>query len=241
MNTLKTMKTRMLSRTGSAIALLVAATMMLGTAGCGGVRGRWRGGPPAESGFLRDYSQLAHVDGYPAALVYINPSANWSSYDAVFIDSVTLWHDGKTAKVSEKDQQMLTDYFYKALADKIGERYRVAKGPGQGVLRLRAALTAAKGANVPLKAITTIIPQLRAATTLVGLGADIAVTVGEAIVEAEITDSISGVRLTAVVDERVGKKAVYQLKKWSDVKAACEYWAERAVSFLARQGVRPKA
>jgi hypothetical protein len=135
---------------------------------------------------------------------------------------------------------MLTDFFYAALLDELSKKFTIAKTPGPGVLRLRAALTQAKGAKVAMKAITTVVPQLRVLTTVVGVGADVAVTVGGATAEMEVTDSITGERLAAAVDERVGKKAFTQLKKWSDVKAACEFWAEGVTQFLTRQGVVSK-
>ena len=112
---------------------------------------------------------------------------------------------------------------------------------GPSVLRLRAALTQAKGANVPLKTITTIVPQLRMATMVGGLAADTAVTVGSATVEAEVLDSITHERLIAVVDQRAGNKTLgTMLKKWGDVEKACEYWAEQAKVALLRIGVRRK-
>jgi hypothetical protein len=135
---------------------------------------------------------------------------------------------------------MLTDFLYKALRDELSEHFQIADGPGAGVLQFRAALTEAKGANVPLKAITTIIPQLKLASTLVGVSADIVVTVGEATLEAEILDSMTKVRLAAAVDQRAGKKWYSQLKTWSDVKVACEYWAKSLRELLVREGVRKK-
>ena len=58
-------------------------------------------------------------------------------------------------------------------------------------------------------------------------------------VEVEITDSVTGTRLAAAVDERAGTKAYRAgLKEWSHVKRAYEYWAERIRERLAelRQG-----
>ena len=40
------------------------------------------------SGFLDDYSQMKEGEGDEAQLIYINPSADFSSYDKVMIDSV---------------------------------------------------------------------------------------------------------------------------------------------------------
>ena len=109
------------------------------------------------------------------------------------------------------------------------------------MLQFRAALTEAKGANVPLKAITTIVPQLKLVTTLVGSAADMVVTVGEATVEAEVLDSMTKERLAAAVDQQAGKKWYTQLKTWSDVKPACEHWAKALRERLIQEGVRKKA
>jgi hypothetical protein len=109
------------------------------------------------------------------------------------------------------------------------------------VLQFRAALTEAKGANVPLKTITTVVPQLKLASMAVGMGADIVTTVGEATLEAEVLDSMTKERLGAIVDQRAGKKWYTQLKTWSDVKSACEHWAKALRERLIQEGVRKKA
>ena len=206
---------------------------------CGGVRGRR--GTQMKSGFLGNYSELKHREGYDAQLLYINPNVQWSRYDAVQIDSVTLWATRETAKLTAQEKQLLSAYLYRALHEEISLDFQIVDHPGPSVLRLRAALTTAKGANVPMKAITTIVPQLRLLTTVVGVSADMVVTVGNATVEMELTDSVTGQRLAAAVDERAGKKAFSQLKKWSDVEAACGFWGERVRRFLLRQGVRRTA
>ena len=219
------------------IVALVAFTLT--AVACAGTRGRRSA--PKESGFLRDYSQLSEREGAAAKLSYINPRAQWSSYDAIWIESVSMWANSETSKVTPEDRQMLTDFFYKALHDELSKDFRIADGPGPGVLQFRAALTQAKGANVPLKAITTIVPQLKLASMAVGTGADIVVTVGEATVEAEVLDSMTKERLAAAVDQQAGKKWYTQLKTWSDVKSACEHWSNALRERLIQEGVRKKA
>jgi hypothetical protein len=82
--------------------------------------------------------------------------------------------------------------------------------------------------------VTTTIPQLKLLGTAVGLSADTALTVGKARTEAEITDSLTGYRLLAGVDERVGGRAFRGvLNEWSDVQEAFEFWAERLRERLA--------
>jgi hypothetical protein len=185
------------------------------------------------SGFLGDYSQFEEGEGDQAQLVYINPNAKFSAYDGIMIDSVTLWHDSETSELSEEDQQMLTDFFYQSLHEALGKDFQVVDSPGPRVMRLRAALTEAKGARVVMNSVTSIVPQFRLLSSLLGRATDTAPWVGKATAEVEITDSMTGTRLVAGVDQRTGTKAVRGgLKTWSHVKAVCDYWSERIATRL---------
>jgi hypothetical protein len=81
--------------------------------GCAATRARR--GEPEKSGFLGDYSQLQKSKEYPAALVYESPGAQWSQYDSVELDSVSLWASRSTKKLSDKDKQSLTDMLFTKL------------------------------------------------------------------------------------------------------------------------------
>lgn len=205
---------------------------------------RARRNVPAPRGFLGDYSQLRKTEGYDFQLVYINPEARWSDYDAVEIDSVTLWAGEGTVRLSPEEQQMLTDLLFTAMHEELSTHFKVVNEPGLGVLRIRLALTQAKGTSfVPLRAVTTLLPQALVIGTVVGLSLDTATTVGSATVEAEIEDPITGVRLAAAVDERVGVKSLLSanmFRTWGDVHDAAHFWAKRTVRFLAREGVQRK-
>lgn len=179
-------------------------------------------------GFLRDYSQLRQGEGKEAQLVYVDEGASWKSYDSVMLDSVTIWYDTKTEDLSAEDRKTLTDLFYQALHDQLSQDYRMVERPGPGTLRVRAAITEAKGARVVGNTITTVIPQARMLSTLTGMATNTQAFVGKAAIEGEITDSMSGRRLAAVVDERAGGKTLRGLGgKWKDVDNAFRYWAER--------------
>ncbi len=217
------------SRTFLAIACVAAAAML---AACATTR-QSRGIGEA-SGFLGNYSDLREGKGDESQLIYINPSVDWARYNAILIDSVTLWRDQKTDDVSQEDQQRLTDYFYAALHESLSKDYEIVDRPGPNVLRLRAAITEAKGSRVVMDTITSIVPQLRLLTTIGGMAAGSSVLVGKVGAEAEVTDSVSGVRLLAGLDERQGTKAIRGgIKKWSDVKLAFDFWAERMQKRLA--------
>jgi hypothetical protein len=185
-------------------------------------------------GFLRDYSQIRKGQSGEAQLVYIDEGAAWDSYDSILIDSVTIWYSKKTQDLSAEDRQALTDLFYQALYDQLSQDYHIAERPGPGTLRLRAAITQAKGASVVGNTVTTVVPQARLLSTLVGTATDAQVFVGAAAIEGEITDSLSGRRLAAIVDERAGGKSLSGLGgKWKDVDNAFQYWAERLRTRLA--------
>jgi len=207
---------------------------------CAGVRGRHTALP--RLGVLRDYTDLKQREGYDAELIYIDPDTQWWQYDAVHLESVTMWVDGSTGTLTPEERQALTDFFYKALYDKLAAaNFRLVDRAGPGVVTFRAALTQAKTAVVPLQTATTAVPRVNIISSLAGTGADVVATVGEAGVEAELLDSLGHNRIAAVVDQGAGKKWVTQLKTWSDVKSACDFWAERFVRFLERQGVQRAA
>lgn len=219
---------------------MIAGALVAGLAlsiGCAPLRQRREAVEP--SGFLRDYSQLQKNDQYPAYLVYINPMANWSRYNAIMIDSVSLW--ATADKLSLEDRQMITGMMYNALFDTLGKNFTIVTAPGLNVLRLRAAITEAQGSKVALNVVSSVIPQLRLLTTVGGMAADTSVLVGEASAEAEILDSVTGIRLAAGVDRQTGTKAIIRgnkFSKWGDVQEACNLWADHVDKFLVKNGVR---
>lgn len=221
------------------LASVVAVVLIVN--GCAATRERR--GKPEESGFLGDYSQLQKNKDYPAALVYVNPAAQWSRFNMIDLDSVTMWADQETNRLSDKDKQMLTDTMFTKLYEQLDKYFVVTNSAGPTTLRLRVALTEAKGAKVALRVVTTVVPQMRLLGAVVGLAADTATMVGTATVEMEVLDSITEQRLAAAVDERSGTKVLFAKRTfttWGDVEAAAEYWAKRVAWQLARHGVQRK-
>lgn len=205
----------------------VGACLVLLLSACAG--SRQPRGEVQESGFLGSYADLKPGKKGEAKLLYIDPDADWSRYRAIHLDSVTLWpgKDGSLASLSHEDQQMLANLLYKTTYEALAHDFQMVDQPGPGVLRIRAALTEAKSTNVPLNAVATVVPQIRLLGTAVGLAANTAATVGKARVEVEVQDSLSGRRLAAAVDERVGQRSLRAFGKWSQVEAAFDHWAQR--------------
>ena len=212
---------------------------------CAASRGRRRGEAP-ESGFLRDYSQLESSKDWPAREVYFNPNAQWSRYKSIQIDTVTLWANKDTDKLSAEDQQMLTDTLYTALHEELSQYFEISDHAGPDTIRLRAALTQSKGAKTALRGISSIHPGTLLLGSAVGLSLDTANSVGTATLEVELLDAATNERLAACVDQRAGTKAWFLIApkrtftKWGDVKAIDSYWAKRAAIVLLKKGVPPK-
>ncbi len=212
---------------------------------CSATRGRRKGEVP-QSGFLRDYSQLEKLEDWPAREAYFNPNAQWSRYDSIHIDSVTLWADKSIDKLSAEDQQMLTDTLYMALHEELSLYFNISDHPGPNTLRLRAALTQGKGAKAVMRSLTSIHPGTLLLGAAAGLSLDTANSVGSATLEAELLDSATNERLAAMVDQRAGTKVFFLIApkrtftKWGDVKAIDSYWAKRAVIVLLKKGVPAK-
>src|SRR5271155_3927335 len=70
---------------------------------------------PAISGFFGDSYTLLHPgQAGQAAMVYVNPNAQWSQYNKIMLEPVEFW-DSPDTSISPTDQHELTAYFYNQL------------------------------------------------------------------------------------------------------------------------------
>jgi hypothetical protein len=190
-----------------------------------------------ESGFLSDYSILEKGGNDQAQLRYVDERADFPRYQAVRVESVTLWSGPELSKLDPKDKQVLVDHAYTALVTALGKSFRIAEAPGADTLRLRAAITEATGSAVAPDVVATVIPQVRLISMLAGRTVDSAVTVGEATGEVEITDSVTGEVVAAGVDRRIGQRSLRGVfSKWDDVEQAWNVWAEQIRMRLVERG-----
>jgi Protein of unknown function (DUF3313) len=230
----------MAARLREPLVLVMALTVLIGA--CTATRAR-RGAPEA-AGFLGDYSNLQNNPQYPAALVYVKPNVQWGKYSAIQLESAGLYGTDQTKALSPEDQERLAGMLYNTMTQELEKYFTVVKSPAPNTLRVRMALTQAQGSQVALRTVTTVVPQLRMASTATGLASDTAATVGAATAEMEAQDSVSGERVAAAVDARAGTKALFagrSYEKWGDVQAAIDYWSKRVAWQLSRQGVQLKA
>lgn len=198
---------------------------------------------PPPTGFLgNDYSLLtppAEGSDQKAMLRYVNPSANWGSYNKIMIAPVTFWA-ADDSKVSAADQQALCNYAYNVFVKDLGKNFAIVDQPGPGVLKLSAGLTDATSAVPVLRSVSVIVPQARALSLIKMAATGTYAFVGSAQGALKLNDSVSGQLLAAAVDKRVGGTSVTNVVvfQWGDAEHAIDYWAELTDQRLVSFGVQ---
>jgi hypothetical protein len=193
------------------------------------------------SGFLSDYSQLQKRGGDTAMLSYIDPKADFRAYDKIMIDPIRAYAKDKNsgiAKMSKEDQKHLLNYFDAALREQLKTDYTLVNQPGPGVLRLRIAVTEASSSKVILDTASSIIPFGAAASAAKAVVTGKHLSVGEIGAECEGVDSLTGKRLFAAVDARVGQKWTLKFdkfNKWHTAEDAFDFWATQLKTRLASE------
>jgi hypothetical protein len=213
-------------------SIILSILLPLLAGGCGSTRSS--GVPIEESGFLANYSLLHETDstifgdtGPRPKRRYVNPDANWKSYDKIVVDPVILFRSEDVE--SPQGAQELLNYFCAELREELGRDYEVVQSPGSRTLRFTVAFTRFGKRNVTLDKFSTYVPFSRAIAEVEGLIRGKPSFVGYAQVEAKFTDAETGELLLAAMDKRVGGKTFKDFDSWSDVRAAMDYWAQLVV------------
>jgi Protein of unknown function (DUF3313) len=202
------------------------------------------GGPPpaAVTGFLGpDAAKLAPGPKGGAALIWVNPNAQWSSYTKIQLMPVEFWA-AADSKVSPEDQKVLTTYFYNALQTNLAKSFTVVDKPGPGVLTLHVALMDATTATPGLRTISVVVPQARILNTAQSLATDSYAFVGSAEAEMKVTDSVTNEMLAEAVDKQAGGMGLKGAAsfQWGDAQNAMDYWAQKIPQrMLELQGKSP--
>ncbi len=195
-----------------------------------------RTGLAKPSGFLGDYSRLSGGGEEQAALVYIEPGADFARYHSVLVEPVVAWKggDSQLQDVPREELFGLVNHLDAALREQLAIPFKVVERPGPGVLRLRTAITEARASPVVLDIASTVLPPARLLSAAKKLATGTEAFVGRAAIEVEILDGLTGERLVAAVDERAGTKTLSgAARTWGDVEAAFDDWARVIAQRLA--------
>jgi len=186
-------------------------------------------------GFLRDSSMLEKGRKDEALLIYTKKGVDFATYKQIMLDPVTVWLGANTdlRDMPAEQRQQLADYLYQAIRKQLERNFKVVDSPGRGILHLRVAIVDAKASNAALDTISAVVPVGIIISNVKRLTNGTHLFVGRVAIEAELRDSVSGERLAAAVDQRVGQKRLRGVtQSWDDVFKACDYWAERIAQRL---------
>jgi hypothetical protein len=191
-----------------------------------------------KSGFLGEelYEKMKPGDpskGEVAALRWVDPNRSGvhPNLKRIILDHIVLYRQPQHLGGGESNEasQELLNYFYSKMYAELSKRYEIVDMPGPETIRLQIAVTDYEQSWVALDMISTVIPQLRAVSTLKMLATEKPAFVGGAQIEVKITDAQTGRIVAAGVDRRVGAKTLGKgLDSWADVKHAFDWWSELA-------------
>jgi hypothetical protein len=216
------------------VALAIGAALF--GLGCGSGDER----PVERSTFLGDISQLEPGKGDDPSLLYISPSADFSAYERVVIDPVTVWHASESSpdRLPVAELRALAERFESAIRTRMqASIFEVVPEPSAGTLRIRAALTAGGRGQTKLDLARA---QGAIADTAGNLGTDTLAFLRGAL-ELEIVDAVTGERLAAAIDDRLvaapgeeaGDRLAGDAVAWRDVEALLDSRARRLAARLS--------
>jgi Protein of unknown function (DUF3313) len=212
----------------------LAAVILLLVAGCATTERMTVTEQPAICGFLGDVChELKPGAKEEAGLRYVNPQAKMTQYDKVMVGVVGFF-GSDTTKVPPKDQQALTDLFYKSLNEALAKKYQVVDEAGPGVARVQVAVLDAEAATPGARSISMAIPQTKVLSAGYSLVAGKYPFAGEGQAAAKITDSVTGQVLGAAVDRRAGGGSIKTVAQWQwgDAENAIKAWSEMIANGL---------
>ena len=172
----------------------------------------------AQSGFLRDYSRLEKVDDQR----YLFVSDKLANYDQYTIAPIAMLveFDDPSESFTEEELDELKAYFVQTLSEALSKGdngYKVASGPGEGVIRYRMGITALD------KSVGAL--NLSIYTKITGAG------LGGLAIEMEAIDSLTGEQLAATVRWGNGSRILRAgYTKTGDAKILIKRWSKDARS-----------
>ncbi len=165
-----------------------------------------------DSGFLRDYSILQPGKEGEALLVYKNPQADFSMYQAVYVEPA-IFLITKKSTVPQEDLVRLANDLRAKVIWKLKQDFLVVPKLVPGALRIELALTEAEPSDVGMDIVSTIIPPAGMVSGAKGLATGTPAFVGRASIEAKVTDGNTGTLLMAAAV--VGLVAELWMVPWS--------------------------
>ena len=197
----------------------VAAVVFLLLAGCASSK-------PPNVVFLGSGIELESIPGSPSMRTWSSRPGALRDYHAFLFDPVVVIlgkaEPGK--QVSDDEMKSLSVHLRDAFTAELTRGgYTIVDAPGDGVLRVRAALTE----------LVPVDPTKNAAAKVVGAvlpgGLFLpTVDIGQAAIEVDMRDSKTNKRVAAFADRKAGRayfNGLRPYRRWGDVENAFASWA----------------
>jgi hypothetical protein len=175
-------------------------------------------GPATRSGFLQNYDGLV-APGPDDSLIAQHPPCSFQlgSHDTVMIEPPQVLG----FEPQDVDADRLRTVFAESLAQEFGQSLRLVQVAGPGTLRIRAAITDARKANVPLNILSQLLiwPVSR----------------GGVSAEAEVIDVRRGERVAALSWTRKGAAmtaVTAPFARYGDARSGLRSFARRLRAIL---------
>lgn len=185
---------------------------------------------------LADNPQMKAGPEGSELLYYQDVAAQSSRYGSIIIEPVRLWCGDMTLDISPDDQFVLSQYMYEVLKQHLGHDFTIVEQPGPGVMRLQITLIDSGQSQTGMDTVSASPPPARLLEVVKELSNGAYSFTGAAESEGEVTDSVTGARLLAWIDRRVGGGSLKTAERWEwgDARAAIDYWAETLSARLAQ-------
>jgi hypothetical protein len=185
---------------------------------------------------LADSPQMKAGPEGSELLYYQDVDAPSSRYGSILIEPMRLWCGDMTLDISPADQFVLSQYMYEVLKQHLGHDFTIVDQPGPGVMRLQITLIDSGQSQTGMDTVSASPPPARLLEVVKELSNGAYSFTGAAESEGEVTDSVTGARLLAWIDRRVGGGSLKTAEQWEwvDAHAAIDYWAETLNARLAQ-------
>lgn len=150
---------------------------------------------PTQTGFLTHYEDIAPRQSGESDPAFRKTGSWETNYTGFIVEPVVFRRDAAMPDLDAETVQTLTADYQAKLVEAFAVRFKPVTSPGPGVLRIRAAITAAERAN-PVVNVVTMAAVF------------VPVTTGGASTEAEVLDSVTGERLAALTAFNNGGRSV---------------------------------
>lgn len=188
-----------------------------------------------ETGFLGPMYAKLHPDpGNGDWLVYFRTRDAMRSANTFWVAPVKVYllREARRRDIPPAELHKLSEYFTQAIKDELSEgHYRLATGPGPGVMELRFAITNVQPTGGKKNmAVTGATEAVMYGATPPGTGLLLPrLSVGKVSIEGEMVQTQSGNVEMAFMTQKSGRRFFSGLKafqKWGDIDAAFRGWKE---------------